>query len=141
MFIVPLTSQQLHLLLHLQKDLLDAVEKLAKSDLHPFHSRVDSILYLGPVYNPVLSFDATILAMGPVTVPLNQLCAHIISSSTLSLTHPPPHPIPTFSVLLYNQVIYLEPSNNFVFKSLQDTAWHSPGSLQLVNLRLSLLCD
>lgn len=99
----------LHLpLMHLQKDLLDIVEKLAKRDYHLFRPRPDKILDISLLFPPAPSsdalslpatsaphFGATDLAMGPVRVTRNQLYAHFLSlaHSVFPTSGPPYHSI------------------------------------------------
>lgn len=76
------------LLTHRQKHLLDVVEKLAKKNLHPFHSRPDTTLYNSPLFLPLMQCSSmllllahyiVVLALGLVTDTLNQLYATFFS--------------------------------------------------------------
>jgi hypothetical protein len=55
-----LPLQQLHSFLRHQQtnDPLESVEKLARVDLHPFHARPETVLYISPLFSLVPFLDA-----------------------------------------------------------------------------------
>lgn len=102
------------------KGLSDAVKKLIKQALHPFHSRPYAILYIVFFSSLLLMlcstllllfayFGTTVSAMRPVIVTLNQLYAYflslILSVSPLSISPPAPSFSGKLKVLLYKQIV------------------------------------
>lgn len=135
---VALTLQQLCLfLVHLQKDLLDAVEKLARMDLHPFQPRPHRILYISPLFSLVsclgccrslllllVRSGAAVLARGLITLTLSQLYAHFSLWPHLPLTFPE-----NLSNLLCNQISCLQSCSSYFPSLFKNTGRQSADSL------------
>lgn len=118
-------------------DFLDAVKKLAKGDLHPFHLRLDTIFYISPLFLlslplmlcssliPLAHFCTAILAMGLVTVALNQFYAHFLS--------------PTHCFFLYLNLS--RKSHGFTFNNNYFPSLFKNADSNCMTIETLLLCD
>lgn len=107
-----------------------------KGNLHPFHPRPDTILYISPSFSPVPFFwclsassVSSVLAMGPVTITLSQLYAHFLPPAhSISLSSASPLPQPSHKISqLYSitKIICLQFSNNYFTSLFRKTKWQS----------------